>query len=58
MNPNDRAVWDNRSVYHSATFDYKGSRIGQRAISLGERPYFDPQSVGRREALRAEGVKI
>lgn len=58
MNPNDLAVWDNRSVYHSATFDYEGSRTGQRAVSLGERPYLDPQSIGRQAALRAEGVKV
>ncbi|KAM0697589.1 hypothetical protein Q7P36_002443 [Cladosporium allicinum] len=49
--PNDLAIWDNRSVYHTATFDYDGPRTGQRAVSLGERPYLDPQSVGRREAL-------
>ncbi|KAF1986878.1 taurine catabolism dioxygenase, partial [Aulographum hederae CBS 113979] len=52
-NPNDLAIWDNRSVYHTATYDYEGlgARTGQRAVSLGERPYFDPQSSGRREAL-------
>ena len=49
--PNDLAIWDNRSVYHTATFDYDGPRTGQRAVSLGESPYLDPQSVGRREAL-------
>lgn len=48
---------DNRSVYHSATFDYSGlgSRTGQRAVSLGERPYLDPNSKGRREALGLDG---
>ncbi|OJD34292.1 family taurine catabolism dioxygenase [Diplodia corticola] len=53
QNPNDIAIWDNRSVYHTATFDYDGLglRAGQRAVSLGERPYFDPQSTSRREAL-------
>lgn len=47
------AIWDNRSVYHTATFDYDGfgSRTGQRAVSLGERPYLDPKSTSRREAL-------
>jgi alpha-ketoglutarate-dependent taurine dioxygenase len=50
-NPNDLAIWDNRSVYHTATYDYDGPRTGQRAVSLGERPYLDPQSVSRREAL-------
>ncbi|PVH97156.1 taurine catabolism dioxygenase [Periconia macrospinosa] len=59
QNVNDLAIWDNRSVYHSATFDYEGlgARTGQRAVSLGERPYFDPQSSSRREALaRSEEV--
>ncbi|KAL2133488.1 hypothetical protein VTI74DRAFT_2253 [Chaetomium olivicolor] len=56
---NDVAIWDNRSVYHAATPDYVfeeglGERKGSRAVSLGERPYFDPQSVSRREALRAK----
>lgn len=55
---NDIAIWDNRSVYHAATSDYVfedlGERKGSRAVSLGERPYFDPQSTGRREARRAE----
>ncbi|OCK79996.1 putative alpha-ketoglutarate-dependent taurine dioxygenase [Lepidopterella palustris CBS 459.81] len=55
QNVNDLAIWDNRSVYHVATPDYidlgLGERTGQRAVSLGERPYFDPLSTGRREAL-------
>ena len=59
QNANDLAIWDNRSVYHAATPDYLdqglGERTGQRAVSLGERPYFDPESTGRREALAAPG---
>lgn len=53
QNVNDLAIWDNRSVYHTATFDYdgQGARTGQRAVSLGERPYLDPNSTSRREAL-------
>lgn len=56
---NDLAIWDNRSVYHAATPDYihegnLGERTGSRAVSLGERPYFDPSSKSRREALAAE----
>ncbi|KAI1103150.1 TauD-domain-containing protein [Jackrogersella minutella] len=58
QDPNDLAIWDNRSVYHAATPDYLnqglGERSGSRAVSLGERPYFDPQSKSRREALAAE----
>ncbi|CAL5872129.1 uncharacterized protein PFLUO_LOCUS6387 [Penicillium psychrofluorescens] len=53
QNPNDLAIWDNRSVYHAATWDYEeiGPRTGHRAVGLGERPYLDPKSTGRREAL-------
>ena len=53
QNPNDLAIWDNRSVYHAATPDYegKGERLGHRAVSIGERPYYDPSSKTRREAL-------
>ncbi|KAJ5746121.1 Taurine catabolism dioxygenase TauD/TfdA [Penicillium odoratum] len=53
QNPNDLAIWDNRSAYHAATWDYEdlGPRTGHRAVGLGERPYFDPNSVSRREAL-------
>ncbi|KAI1798932.1 TauD-domain-containing protein [Daldinia bambusicola] len=56
--PNDLAIWDNRSVYHAATPDYLnqglGERTGSRAVSLGEKPYFDPQSKSRREALASQ----
>ncbi|KUJ08167.1 TauD-domain-containing protein [Mollisia scopiformis] len=55
QNVNDLAIWDNRSVHHAATPDYinlgLGERTGQRAVSLGERPYLDPESKSRREAL-------
>jgi alpha-ketoglutarate-dependent taurine dioxygenase len=55
QNPNDIAIWDNRSVFHTATFDYLdgsyGERFGNRAVGLGERPYLDPNSTSRREAL-------
>ncbi|KIJ40705.1 hypothetical protein M422DRAFT_780643 [Sphaerobolus stellatus SS14] len=60
QNTNDLAIWDNRSVYHAATPDYVadglGERTGQRAVSLGERPYLDPASTSRRESLVKEGV--
>ena len=50
------AVWDNRTVYHSAIFDYAGLgvRTGHRAVGIGEQPYFDPNSLTRREALAKE----
>ncbi|EXJ80743.1 hypothetical protein A1O3_07027 [Capronia epimyces CBS 606.96] len=50
-NKNDIAIWDNRSVFHTPTFDYSGPRQGNRVVSIGERPFFDPKSVSRREAL-------
>ncbi|CAI7675078.1 unnamed protein product [Penicillium manginii] len=58
QNPNDLAIWDNRSVYHAATWDYEeiGPRRGHRAVGLGERPYLDPKSTSRREALAQEAV--
>jgi len=52
-NQNDIAIWDNRSVFHTATYDYEGlgERFGNRAVGLGEKPFLDPNSIGRREAL-------
>ncbi|KAJ3337827.1 hypothetical protein HDU93_000446 [Gonapodya sp. JEL0774] len=53
--PGDIAFWDNRSTYHSATrdFDRDQLRRGIRVVPLGEKPYFDPASVSRAEAVRA-----
>ncbi|EGN97587.1 hypothetical protein SERLA73DRAFT_184347 [Serpula lacrymans var. lacrymans S7.3] len=48
---NDVAIWDNRATFHTATNDYHDSREGNRAVSVGERPYFDPNSRSRREVL-------
>ncbi|KAG4258983.1 TfdA family Taurine catabolism dioxygenase TauD [Fusarium proliferatum] len=67
---NDLAIWDNRSVFHTATKyvycnylasepsmlinasnDYVGKRQGNRVVSLGEKPFYDPASQSRREAL-------
>ena len=47
------AIWDNRSVFHSATFDYEGlgERFGHRAVGIGEAPFLDPSSGSRTEAL-------
>ncbi|PGH17244.1 hypothetical protein AJ80_04886 [Polytolypa hystricis UAMH7299] len=51
--PNDIAIWDNRSVFHTATYDLEGKwdRFGVRAVSCGEKPFFDPNSKSRREDL-------
>lgn len=48
---NDLAIWDNRSTFHCATFDYDADRIGDRVCSLGEAPYLDLKSKSRRTAL-------
>jgi alpha-ketoglutarate-dependent taurine dioxygenase len=45
------AVWDNRSTFHAASPDYEGDRAGVRAVSVGERPYYDPASQSRRDEL-------
>lgn len=54
------AIWDNRSAFHSATFDYEGlgERFGNRAVGIGEVPYFDPNSVSRTEALAESTVVV
>ncbi|KII91214.1 hypothetical protein PLICRDRAFT_156126 [Plicaturopsis crispa FD-325 SS-3] len=48
---NDIAIWANSTAIHSATRDVEGFRSGDRVVSIGERPYFDPESKSRREAL-------
>ncbi|TDZ13146.1 putative alpha-ketoglutarate-dependent sulfonate dioxygenase [Colletotrichum spinosum] len=48
---NDLAIWDNRSTWHCATYDYVEARAGDRVASLGEAPYLDLTSKSRREAL-------
>lgn len=52
------AIWDNRSAFHTATFDYEGlgERFGHRAVGIGEKPYLDPNSTSRAEALAAEST--
>ncbi|KAL2075131.1 hypothetical protein VTL71DRAFT_73 [Oculimacula yallundae] len=57
-NKNDIAIWDNRSVFHSATFDYDGlgERSGHRVVGIGEKPYFDPKSKSKAQALAEEAA--
>ncbi|KAH7073182.1 hypothetical protein FB567DRAFT_572922 [Paraphoma chrysanthemicola] len=52
-NKDDLAIWDNRSVFHTAMNDYDGKRQGNGVVSLGEKPFFDPESKSRRQALGA-----
>jgi hypothetical protein len=42
---------------HTALFDYNEERAGDRASSIGEKPYLDPSSQYKSEALKAEGKK-
>lgn len=48
---NSMAIWDNRSTWHCATYDYDEARAGDRVCSLGERPFFDPASKSRKAEL-------
>ncbi|KAJ9645498.1 hypothetical protein H2204_001078 [Knufia peltigerae] len=48
------AIWSNACTLHAATPDthlVDGVRTGVRASGVGEKPYLDPASTGRREAL-------
>lgn len=54
-NVDDIALWDNRSSQHSGIFDFgKAKRVGDRCVSIGERPFYDPSSRSRAEALEGE----
>ncbi|CAK7274529.1 hypothetical protein SEPCBS119000_006219 [Sporothrix epigloea] len=53
-NKNDFAIWDNRSVFHTATNDFSGDRFGHRAVGIGEKPYLDPNSKSRTADLAKE----
>ena len=46
---------NSRSVFHTATNDYEGKRQGNRVVSLGEKPFYNPASRSRREALALSG---
>ena len=46
------AIWDNRCTFHAATADHfgLGTRIAWRCMMMGEEPFLDPTSKGRKEA--------
>lgn len=64
----DLAIWDNRCVYHAATyemsgltkitssFDYDELRIGNRTVGIGEKPFFNSNSKSKKDALASTGV--
>jgi hypothetical protein len=45
------------TAHRIALFDYNEERAGDRASSIGEKPYLDPNSQYKSEALKAEGKK-
>ncbi|GAA5869054.1 hypothetical protein JCM8547_008687 [Rhodosporidiobolus lusitaniae] len=55
----DVAIWNNSVVNHLATFDFTEYRAGDRAVVLGEKPYYDPASLSREQYFhrkaKAEG---
>lgn len=59
QNPNDMAIRDKRCLVHTATPDYLyqglGDRRDSRVLSVGERPYFDPEGKAKSEALADGG---
>jgi alpha-ketoglutarate-dependent taurine dioxygenase len=54
--PDNLAIWDNRSTFHTASGDVPDGELreGTRSVSLGEKPFFDPNSKSRREDLAAK----
>lgn len=53
--PGTSAIWDNRTTIHTVSFDYEGERHGTRVSSLAEKPFFDPNSKSRAQALNLDG---
>ncbi|GAA6031545.1 hypothetical protein JCM8097_006513 [Rhodosporidiobolus ruineniae] len=49
--PYDVAIWNNGVVNHLATFDFTEYRAGDRAVVVGEKPFFDPASLSREQYL-------
>lgn len=48
---NDLSVWDNRAVYHTATYDYNEPQAAHRVVAVGEAPTLDLTSASRSDAL-------
>ena len=56
----DLVIWSNVAVLHTPTFDYDPDlpRSGDRAVGIGERPFLDRNSLGRRKALALERLAV
>ncbi|KAL8292255.1 hypothetical protein RQP46_001721 [Phenoliferia psychrophenolica] len=56
--PGTSALWDNRATIHTVSRDYGtegfNNRHGTRVSSLAEKPFYDPKSQSRREALQLD----
>lgn len=51
-NVDDIALWDNRSTQHSGIFDFgNAKRVGDRCVSIGEKPFLDINSKSRIQDL-------
>ena len=50
------AIWDNRSTFHTPTFDFEGigRRTGYRVVGIGEQPYLDPKSKTKGQDLEGK----
>ena len=44
-------MFDNRAVYHTATYDYDEPRVCLRVVAVGESPTLDPKGVSRSDDL-------
>ena len=53
--PGTSAIWDNRTTIHTVSYDYDGERHGTRVSSLAEKPFYNPNSKSRAEALKLAG---
>jgi len=50
-NPSDMAIWDNRCVFYASAPYSEGPRHSSHVMGVGEKPYLDPESMSRVEAL-------
>ncbi|GAA5961473.1 hypothetical protein JCM3765_003594 [Sporobolomyces pararoseus] len=54
--PHDLALWSNSAVNHLATWDFTGPREGDRAVVVGEKPYYDENSTTWTGQVDVEGL--
>jgi len=49
--PSDMAIWDNRCVFYASAPYSEEPRQSSHVLGVGEKPYLDPESMSRAEAL-------